>query len=180
MQLPRLLSNTECKHALSKSPQGVALITVGKSLRGDNGIAAALSRCLPEHLSKKVCRFNLGSYTGFLEDCLNCHKATIIIDSTSNGTTPGTVSILDISHILDQTALLNRRTCHGFSFDRELQLAKKRDRKEGLPARVIFFGVEIDETDWNEELSVALEAKLPKLVSRLSFLVARVVETLIS
>ncbi len=175
MQGARLLSNMECKHKRLSEPNGLALITIGNSLRGDGGVAAALSHCLPEHLAREVCRFDLGSYSGVLQECLIYHKAAIIIDSTSNDTAPGTVSIVDVSHILDQTELLNLRSCHGFSLSEEMRSAKKRGR---LPKRIIFFGVEIDKTDWNDKLSPELEAKLPKLVNKLSFLVAKVVETL--
>jgi hydrogenase maturation protease len=165
----------ECKHALLKEPQGLALVTIGNSLRGDDGIAAILSRCLPEPIAKDVCRFDLGAHSGFLEDCLACHKAAIIIDATSNGTAPGTVSIADVSHILNQASPLNFRSCQGFLLADEVRSAKKRGK---LPTRIIFFGVEIDKTEWNDKLSADLAAKLPKLVSKLSFLVTKVAETL--
>ncbi len=172
MQVARLLSNLDCVHSVAA---GLALITVGSSLRGDDGLAAALSHSLPKDLCKRVCRFGLGSYSGMLHECLIRHKAAIIIDSTNNGTASGTVSILDVSHILTQAEPLNIRSCQGQMLSEEVRLAKKRGR---LPKRIIFFGIEIDKADWNEKISADVETRLPKLVSQLSFLITKVVETL--
>ena len=175
MQVARLLSNLECEHFHSDVAGGLALITVGSSLRGDEGLASALSQSLTKDRCKPVCRFDLGSYSGALYECLIRHKAAIIIDSTNNGTAPGTVSILDVSYILSQPEPLSISSCQGLMLSEEVRLAKKRGR---LPKRIIFFGIEIDKADWNEKISAEVETKLPKLVSRLSLLVTKVVETL--
>ncbi len=175
MHVGRLQSNMECKHSHSENSEGLALITVGSSLRGDEGLAAALSHSLPADLHKRVCRFDLGSYSGYLHECWISHKAAIIIDSTDNGTAPGTVSILDVSHIITQSEPLNIRSCQGRMLSEEVRLAKKRGR---LPRRIIFFGIEIDKSDWNEKISGEVKVRLPKLVRQLSYLVTKVVETL--
>lgn len=175
MQSARILRNIQCPHAKLEVPQGLAVVTIGNPLRGDDGVATAICSAMPEATTRDVCRFDLGTYTGFLGDCLSGHKAAIIIDSTSNGTAPGTVSILDLGTLLDRTAPLALRSCHGFSLADELRLAKKHAH---LPKRIIFFGVEIADIDWNEKLSPALQEQLPHLVLSLSNLVTRVVEAL--
>lgn len=154
-------------------PSGLALITIGNSLRGDDGIAARLSSMLPAGMD--VCKYDLGCYTGLLSDCLSGHKAAIIIDSTQNATAPGTVSILDLRAMLDRATILNVRSCHGFSLADELRIAKNNGT---LPKRIIFFGVEVDAVEWTERLSRTLELKLPQLVNNLSLLVTKVLETL--
>ncbi len=175
MRVARLLSNLECKHSRDQIAGGVALITVGSSLRGDEGLATALTQSLPRELCKRVCRFDLGSYSGFLQECLIRHKAAIIIDSTNNGTAPGTVSILDVSHFLTQLENSNIRSCQGQLLSDEVRLAKRRGR---LPQQIIFFGIEIDRDVWNETISGDVKAKLPKLANQLSFLVGKIVDTL--
>ncbi len=175
MQVARLLSNLECKHSDNEHAGGLAVITVGNSLRGDHGLAAALSKSLPEDLRKSCCRFDLGSYSGFLQECLIRHKAAIIIDATNNGTAPGTVTMLDVSYILTQAEPLKINSCQGLMLSEEVRLAKKRGR---LPKQIIFFGIEIDKADWNEKISDDVQRKLPQLVNRLSFLVSKVAKTL--
>lgn len=175
MQVARLLSNLECKHSDSEHAGGLAVITVGNSLRGDQGLAAAISKSLPKDLRNRCCRFDLGSYSGFLQECLIRHKAAIIIDATKNGTAPGTVSMLDVSYILTRAESLKIKSCQGLMLSEEVRSAKMRGR---LPKQIIFFGIEIDRSDWNEKISDDVQRKLPRLVSQLSFLISKVAETL--
>ncbi len=175
MNTAKTISNGHCQHSHQAEPSGLALITVGNSLRGDDGIGSSLCDVLPESVMKDVCRFDLGSYTGYLHECLVGHKAAIIIDSTKNGTAPGTVSLMDLAAMLDRATVMNVSSCHGFSLADELRIAKHYGT---LPKRLIFFGVEVDAVDWTERLSSALEQKLPQLVQNLSVLVSKVVETL--
>lgn len=163
-----------CRHSELESPAGLCIVTVGNSLRGDDGIASALCQSLPETVLSDVCLFNLGPYTSYLSDCLKGHKAAIIIDSTCDGLSPGSVSIVDL-HALLEGPNVNINSSHGFSVADELKLAKQLGN---LPNRLIFFGVEIGEVNWKETISPALKEKLPLLVSNLAFLVQRILETL--
>ncbi|MCC7530221.1 MAG: hydrogenase maturation protease [Candidatus Melainabacteria bacterium] len=149
-------------------------MTVGNALRGDDGIAAALCENLPAAVLSDVCVFNLGPYTSYLSDCLKGHKAAIIIDSTCDGLSPGSVTIIDLQALLEGPHL-NIKSSHGFSVADELKLSKQLG---SLPNRLIFFGVEIGEVNWKETISPALKEKLPLLVSNLAFLVQRILETL--
>lgn len=175
MQTVKKLQNHQCLHSKAKQAEGLALITIGNTLRSDDGAASYLCDALSAHVLNGVCRFDLGSYTGFLADCLAGHKAAIIIDSTSNGNRPGTVSIIDLGAMVSKSTPMNISSCHGFSLADELRLAEKHNK---LPKRIIFFGVEISKADWNEHLSNALKDTIPVLVSNLSLLITKVVETL--
>jgi hydrogenase maturation protease len=175
MQSVKRLDNAHCAHKVLKEPSGLALITIGNSLRGDDGLASVLCNMLPESALKDVCRFELGTYTGFLSDCLSGHRAAIVIDSTQNGTAPGSVSIMDLGAMSERATIMNIGSCHGFSLAGELRIAKQ-DRT--LPKRVVFIGVEVDDVDWTENLSRTLEVKLPHLARNLSLLVTTVLETL--
>lgn len=175
MQNATITTNSRCLHDALPNLSRLALITIGNSLRGDDGIAARLCDALPDSASRDVCRFDLGPYTGFLKDCLYGHQAAIIIDATQNGTAPGTVSIIDLDAILQREAIINLNSCHGFSLADELRIAKQYD---ALPEQIIFFGIEIDKVEWTDKLSTKLENTLPQLVQDLSHLIEKVAERL--
>jgi hydrogenase maturation protease len=165
----------KCPHTSLANPDGIALITFGNSLRGDDGIASALCDILPANTLKTVCRFDLGSYTGFLADCIANHKAAIIVDATKNDNTIGTISILDLNAVLDKKDNLNLKASHGVSFLDELRLARVQNN---LPKRIILFGVEIGNTNWQEKLSPELQKIMPALSTKLSYLITIVLEAL--
>ena len=175
MQGAKFKEHIKCHDSVLGDPQGLALITIGNSLRGDDGIASALCDALPSAATADACRFDLGSYTGHLADCLPGHSAAIIIDATRNGTAPGTVSLADLGASSDITSPLNIRSCHGFSLADELRLAK---RLSQLPERIVFFGVEVSNVDWSDKVTPTLEKILPQLVNKLSVLVSQMQETL--
>lgn len=164
----------QCCHSAAAEPIGLCIVTVGNSLRGDDGIASAMCDQLPPRVLSDVCRFDLGTYTSYLSDCLKGHKAAIIIDSTCDGLSPGSVSIIDLNSVLEGPSL-DIKSTHGFSVVDELKLASQLG---ALPNRLIFFGVEICETNKKDQISPALKAKLPQLASNLAFLVERILETL--
>lgn len=172
MQSARILVNAHCAHKEMAKPSGLALVTIGNSSSREDGIASRLCNMLPEAALKGVCRFNLGSYTGFLSDCLSGHKAAIIIDTTKNNTAPGTVSIMNLSAMLDRATIMNIKSSHGFFLADELRIAKQYGT---LPHRLIFFGVEVDAADCTKTVSTA---NLPQMVRNLSLLVTTVLETL--
>jgi hydrogenase maturation protease len=168
----RTLTYERCHHAKLPEPEGLALITTGGGFSSDQGIAPALCDALPEGVLNGVCRFDLGSHVGFMADCLANHKAAIIIDSTMNGTAPGTVSIHDLAAGLKRTTPINIASQNGHSIAEELHLAKTSGK---LPARTILFGVE---AIGSTELSIALQKSIPNLVENLSLLVSKVLEAL--
>jgi len=171
----KTLTYHQCRHAKGGEPGDLALITIGSAFRGDQGIAPALCNVLSDRMLVGVCRFDLGSHIGFLPDCLANHKAAIIVDSTINGTRPGTVSILDLGTVLDQNTPINITSSHGLSIVEELRSARK---NRNLPKRIIFFGVEVGQIASSNGLSRDLQRKLPGLVDSLSLLVAKALETL--
>lgn len=148
---------SRCIHG-KPGKDGLALITIGNQLRGDDGIAAALCDALPESALQDVCRYDLGTYTGYLSDCLAGHQAAIIIDATYNGTASGTVTLMDLSSVLANAVPMNIQSCHGLSLADELRLAKK---EGGLPKRIIFFGIEVNDVDWSDTPSPTLKRTMP-------------------
>lgn len=148
----------------------LCIITIGNSLRTDDGVASALCDAMEDVvLDDDVCRFDLGTHTGYLADCLRGHKAAIIIDCTKSGAEPGTVTITDLVSVLGKharTPTLN--STHALSFLEELQLIK---RNGELPKTLILFGIEASDVEWSSGLSDEMNQKLPSLVSRLTVLI---------
>lgn len=166
----------QCPHFQEVQPSGLCLITVGNTLRGDDGIAVKLCDKLPEPVLNDICRFDLGPYTSYLGACLHGHKGAIIIDATLNTGTPGSITMIDLNALIEDDGKINTiiKSTHGFSLVDELRALKEISE---LPERLILLGVETGNVN-SESISPMLQAKLPQLVSNLPFIVARILETL--
>ena len=167
----RLLSC--CRHQLASKHGALVLVSVGNVLRGDDGVAQAICQELPDQVLDNVCRFDLGSYTNLLIDCLSGHDSAIIVDSTFSGAEPGTVTIIDLKPIISTRSEMLLQSCHGFSIVDELQLARWRGL---LPGNMLFFGIEVANVDWGEGLSETLRRKLPDLTAELKQVIDRALE----
>jgi hydrogenase maturation protease len=164
-------ADTLCEHNSLSTRQGLALISVGNQLRSDDGIAFAICSATAKMLAVQPCRFDLGSYTNYLPYCLAAHKAAIIVDATKSGAQPGTTNIVDLNAIASTASPMPIESCHGFSLVDEIRLLK---RYTDLPLVLIFFGVEVSENSWQEQLSLPLEKKLPELTAQLYQLITSV------
>jgi len=153
----------------------IGLATIGNSLRADDDIASRVCDALPAAALKYVCRYDLGTYTSFLGECLRRHKAAIVIDATENGTTAGAITTIKIEALLKGDRSIKVSSSHGFSFLDELRLYH---RSTELPNQFYFFGIEAKSIDWSENLSPELEAKIPQLAQSLESLIESVLETL--
>jgi hydrogenase maturation protease len=165
MQLPR------CAHC-SNEIDGVALIALGDASLRDGTVAVAVCKALPRTTVEGVCRFDVDSSIG-LAECLQRHKAAIIVDATRNGDPPGTVSLLDLSGMNEHEGQIDLRPCYAISLPHELRLAKT---TSGLPRRIIFVGIEVANSRDQLKLNPELSSQLPHLVNSLSRLVTTVVE----
>lgn len=174
--IPKSKSSTcRCMHFQSGKPSGLALISIGNTLRSDDGIASRLCQTLPRELFAQICYFDLGTYTSHLPECFSGHSAAIIVDCTKSGMTPAAVSVINLLAVLERPSLLMAESSHGFSFFDELRFyADSGD----LPSRLLFFGVEAASLNWSEELSQELLSKTDVLAEKLSLLVRTVLEEL--
>ncbi len=166
--LPFVIDIADCRHSRCQEPDGLVLISVGNCLRRDDGISQKALDQLAGSTLKACCRFDLGSHTNHLPSCLAHHKAGIVIDSTQNGLLPGTISIVDLNELLKKDTQLKIQSCHGFSLVDELRIASKYSR---LPAKLIFFGIEVEDVNFGAKISQPLESKLPEIVEELSELI---------
>ena len=159
-----------CEHWLldgqHNAKKGLSLITIGNQLRSDDGIAVTLCT--------KICRFDLGLYTNFIADCFRTHQAVIIVDATTSGAKLGAVHIIDLKSIVDRNIPMPVRSSHGLSIIDEIRLQKL---QLNLPESIIFFGIEVAEVGWSDQISTELENKLPGLTDKLSSLIEDVLQT---
>lgn len=164
-------------HQLNGKRGTLALVAIGNVLRGDDGVAQAVCKALSKPMLDRVCRYELGSYTNLLIECLSGHESAIIIDSTCSGAEPGTTTIIDLKPIISTRSEMLLHSCHGFSLVDELQLARWRGL---LPENMLFFGVEVANTDWGEGLSEILSQRIPDLAAELEQLIDRLLEKSLS
>lgn len=162
---PPILNQINCPHQKISGQSGLVIITIGNPLRGDDGLSRALCDSLPPALSKAVCRFDLGNYTNFIGDCLHGHSAAIIIDATQTGSAPGTVSLINLKEYADARHTLEVKASHGLSLADELRIAAS---SQTLPAKILFFGVEIESWGWSQSLSKTMEAMLSEITEKLA------------
>lgn len=149
--------------------KGMVLISIGNQLRQDDGIGPVLLDNLPQTDTVSFCRFNLGSYSSYLLDCLKGHDRAIVIDSMVKSGQPGKITLLDLNELIAKNQTLKLNSCHGFSLLDELKLA----RWQGdLPQTLYFFGIEADSCNWTEGLTPTLKEKIPTISTQLQNLMA--------
>ncbi|MFA7339933.1 MAG: hydrogenase maturation protease [Candidatus Obscuribacterales bacterium] len=174
-KLVKSISDKVCNHSAAAHSGGLALVTIGNSLRGDDGIAQRVCDALEPALLARVCRFDLGTFTNLLGDCLAGHHSAVIVDATKSGTAAGNISITDLSVMASGSwaAPLKCPSSHGLSLLDELILTNGRI---ALPKQIILFGVEVSDVDWAAQLSPTLEKCLPSIANSLSRLVVSTLE----
>ncbi len=143
----------------------IALISIGSVLRGDDGIAQAVCAELPDSILADTMHYDLELKTQLIGDCLLGAEAALIVDATKNGSAAGTSTILNLSPVLNKAQQLLLRSCHSLSFLDELRILERQGQV--MPAKLVFFGIEVLDTGWKEGLSPDLQEKLPELREKL-------------
>lgn len=127
-----------CRRDTSPEVNGLAMITVtDPEQEFDPG--SDLWKALEERSSNHICKFEISKPGICLGGCLSRHNAALIVDSTSNGTKCGTVSLVDLSLLNEKDSRQEIPSSHGRLIASELS----RIRKDGnLPQRVLLLGIE--------------------------------------
>lgn len=182
-----------CRHSegfvQSGQVSGVALVSIGNSLRADDGVGAVLTAGLSADLRQALCIFDLGLMTSCLAEALNGHRTALIIDAVhaTGSPSPGQVHVAYLSGLFENTPLsvggaqgpgaavsslvsVATRTSHGISWLEELSLVSK---NAGFPERLYFFGVEAADDSVGQDLSRELSDKLPVIQEQLSHILRR-------
>ena len=158
-----------CKHNLGCFEQGLALITVGNNLRGDDGVASQIVQLLPK--TQDFCIFNLGSFTNYLSYCLHGHEAIIIIDAIFTQNSKGKVKVFNLNQSLLSGNIPNNLSSHGFSFIDELNFS---GTQKLLPPIALFFGIEINNKDGLDIISNDIQKQFSSIVKQLTELILEV------
>lgn len=153
-----------CPHQGDEQKSGIALVSIGNTLRFDDGIAVRLLEKLTPDVKDEVCIFNLENYSQFLLDCMVYHEVAVIVDAVCSEKNVGDVSIIDLKEMILRGSKLPIESCHGFSFYDELNLVQD---KSLLPDKIYFFGIGIKNDDWGEGFSQALLAREDEIHNRL-------------
>jgi Ni,Fe-hydrogenase maturation factor len=174
MSTAKQAATAECSHEHGQE-NGIAIVFMAALVQGD-ALPARLSKALSNTALENVCHFEISPHQGRLATCLSNHKAAIIIDSTHTDALAGTVSIMDLSAMLDKTTPIKIDSCHGLAMARELRSAK---RSGTLPKRVVFFGVEVGDTHKNDgNTKRPADETPPQIIDSLCSLIGKVLETL--
>jgi hydrogenase maturation protease len=137
----------------------IAVIGLGNTLRGDDGVAMALLEHLEISDTHDWHCFPLGTFSTLIGQCFRGQKKALIIDAVHTGARPGTLILIDLSPPLSTLTQGRMRTTHGFSFLDEIQI-----HQQFLPEQIWFLGIESDECGAGEKLSAAMQLRLPQLV----------------
>ncbi|HEY9785247.1 MAG TPA: hydrogenase maturation protease [Candidatus Obscuribacterales bacterium] len=157
-----------CRHVRQKKGL-LAVIGVGNSLRGDDGIGPWLVEHLSRSEMENVCAFDLGCYTSYASDLIAAHESSIIIDAVLVWETGGDGPIVAAFALADLKSLPQQiKSTHGFSWLDQVRLAEAGQTNK----KIIFFGVPVHDEVWNEGLSAAMKKRLPRLQSDLQRLIA--------
>lgn len=164
-----------CGHSAQEASGLLALITIADPSRADYRIADAVCDAVSKTALNGVCRFTVATRDASLEALLLSHQAAIIIDSTQNGTAPGTVSIIDLSALLKKATPIKIGATNGLFLADELRAANKNGH---IPSRLVFFGVEIDDSEQQGASIEKFAEKVVCLARQLSPMITKMVETL--
>ena len=162
--LPQIqLKAAPCKHSASEAASGVALIAMGNTLRGDDGIAQLVCRSIDTNLLDQVCYFDIGTASVYLPNCLLKHSAAVIVDAVASESTGSSV-LIELAELIRSKSPVAPRSSHGISFVDELKLFFESRR---LPQTLNFFGIYCKAQDWQHSISHQLTNKLPALKNEL-------------
>lgn len=172
MKNQKRLSSLSCPHTASCKPTALALLVleVPTSDKGDRA-----GNVLPRPSLENVCCFQVNPQIDNLANYLIGHKAAIIVDSASNDPATSTISIKDLTALLEKATPLKIDSDHGFYLARQLRALKKSGK---LPERIIFFGAERSKLCATSPETAAMAGRPTKISTTLALLVNKVAETL--
>lgn len=138
----------------------VAIVGIGNRWRGDDGVGLVVAERLRGRVSSGVELYEQDGDATALTDAAESADALLIIDSTSTGADPGTVTRFDVSEReLHERPF--RSSTHVIGLGESLELARALGR---LPLRVVVIGIEGGDFSVGEGLSPAVEKAISGVV----------------
>ena len=142
----------------------VAVIGIGQSLRGDDGVGLEAVRQwrekFPETASSPEVRIEASELPGLaLLDLLEDVDTAILIDAIQSTTSPGTIHHLSEEEL--STFAADSKNAHGWGVAETLHMGRLLDKINGIPIRLI--GIEIKQTVVGREISEELREQFPAI-----------------
>jgi hydrogenase maturation protease len=156
----------------------IAVIGIGQSLRGDDGIGPETVRRwtadFPQTATDPRIQTLLLETPGLgLLDDLAGSDAVILVDAVSTGQPTGTVRVFD--PIPDTSLSAAEKTSHGFGVVESISLARKTGAR--LPESLILIGVEGGQYELGRSLSDPVRAALPVAVEKIQEIITNLLST---
>jgi hydrogenase maturation protease len=137
----------------------VAIIGIGNTLRGDDGVGIRAVRGLHEGGSAAGADlYDAGTAPFDALDVFLEHEVVIVLQALGAGRSPGTVYRATLDDLDPLSAGLH--SAHGLGVPDTVRVA----RDLGACPKVVVLGVEPDATGWSVDLSGPVAAALPRLI----------------
>lgn len=142
----------------------ILVIGIGNKYRCDDGAGLIVAKRLKQVKPKGIKILEQdGEATKLIDSWIDTDKV-IIVDATSSGIAPGTISRFDVSEKPLPENLFHYST-HSFSVADTVELARALNK---LPQNIIVYGIEGKDFTNGSDLSSEVEAKLDDAVSLIS------------
>ena len=139
----------------------VVVIGIGNKYRSDDGAGLLIANRLKEMVSNgaKIVEHD-GEFTKLIDSWENMDKV-IIVDATSSGNIPGTISRFDVSEKPLPSNLFHYST-HSYSIAETIELARTLNK---LPGILIVYGIEGKDFTNGTNLSTEVAVRIDEVVS---------------
>jgi hydrogenase maturation protease len=156
----------------------IAVIGIGQSLRGDDGIGPAAvqlwSSVHPQTAKDPQLQIHLLETPGLgLLNDLEFPDAAVLVDAVSTGHPAGTLGVFD--PIPNTGLAAAEKTAHGFGIAETISLARKTGAR--LPRRLILIGIEGAQYELGRGLSDSVRAALPAVAEKIQQIVSELLST---
>ncbi|MBN2084981.1 MAG: hydrogenase maturation protease [Anaerolineales bacterium] len=150
----------------------IAVIGIGQSLRGDDGIGPEAVRHWsadhsPTAEDPQIHVMILETPGLGLLDDLETADSAVLVDAVSTGRPAGTIRVFD--PIPDTSLSAAEKTAHGFGVAESISVARKTGAR--LPQRLILIGIEGGQYELGRGLSDSVSAALPVAAEKIQEIV---------
>ncbi|NOU11289.1 MAG: hydrogenase maturation protease [Nitrospira sp.] len=147
----------------SPHSSAIRIIGLGNGMRGDDAVGLMAARRIRQQIGDKVEVIEAEMAGVDLIELMKGAHSVMLIDAARSGQAPGTIHRLDAS-ASPIGAQIFPRSSHAFGTIDALELARAMGV---LPATVIVYGVEVDNTDAGQPLSPLVATALDEAVDRI-------------
>ncbi len=137
------------------------IIGVGNAYRRDDGVGLAIARKLNDLPDRPFTVIEQSGEGAALMEAWKGAGMVIVIDAATSGAKPGTVHRLDASTQPVPARIISYST-HEFSLAEAVEMARILGE---LPSKLVIYAVEGENFSYGLELSPAVEAAIPEVVS---------------